>query len=98
MLARSIQAERYRGMPGVFTNADVKSRDLIKVCGLGENDIERLYRMIENLNLSARAYDRILRVSRTIADLAGHERVCDEDLKEAATFRLLDEDGNSYLF
>jgi magnesium chelatase family protein len=97
MLARSIQAERYRSMPGVFTNAEVKSRDLVEVCGLGEDDVERLFRMIEKLNLSARAYDKILRVARTIADLAGRERVNDDDLKEAAAFRRLDEEDDSYL-
>jgi magnesium chelatase family protein len=97
MLARSIQAERYRSMQGVFTNAEVKSRDLVEVCGLGEDDVERLFRMIEKLNLSARAYDKILRVARTIADLAGRERVNDDDLKEAAAFRRLDEEDDSYL-
>jgi magnesium chelatase family protein len=53
--------------------------------------------MIEKLNLSARAYDKILRVARTIADLAGRERVNDDDLKEAAAFRRLDEEDDSYL-
>ena len=53
--------------------------------------------MIEKLNLSARAYDKILRVARTIADLAGRERVNDDDLKEAASFRRLDEEDDSYL-
>jgi magnesium chelatase family protein len=84
-------------MPGVFTNSEVKSRDLVEVCGLGEDDVERLFRMIEKLNLSARAYDKILRVARTIADLAGRERVNDDDLKEAAAFRRLDEEDDSYL-
>jgi len=89
--ARAVQAARYRDMPGVFTNADVKSRDLPDVCRLGTAAQEELRRSLERLKLSARAYDRVLRVSRTIADLAGSEDVQLLDLMQAISYRQLDE-------
>ena len=94
--ARAIQAERYAGMPGVHTNADVKSRDLAKVCHFTLRDKENLVRMIERLKLSARAYDKVLRVARTIADLAGSETVREEDLQNALCYRRMDEDEHSF--
>ena len=94
--ARAIQAERYAGMPGVHTNADVKSRDLAKVCHFTLKDKENLVRMIERLKLSARAYDKVLRVARTIADLAGSETVREEDLQNALCYRRMDEDEHSF--
>lgn len=94
--ARQIQSERYRSMPGVLTNADVKSRDLPSVCQLDVAAQENLRRIIERLNLSARAYDRILRVSRTIADLRGAERVEESDIMEAAGYRQLDDESGSF--
>lgn len=90
--ARAIQAARYRDMPGVMTNAEVRSRDLPRVCAMDDNTQDALQGMIEKLNLSARAYDRLLKVSRTIADLNGHERVTTEDLSEAACLRQFDAD------
>lgn len=96
MAARAIQAKRYSGMPGVHTNADVKSRHLADVCRLSSSDRERLVRMMERLSLSARAYDKVLRVARTFADLAGSEAVRDEDLRAAIGCRRLDEDEESY--
>ena len=94
--ARAIQAERYAGMPGVHTNADVKSRDLAKVCHFTLKDKENLVRMIERLKLSARAYDKVLRVARTIADLAGSEMVREEDIQNALCYRRMDEDEHSF--
>ena len=94
--ARQIQAERYRDMTGILTNADVKSRDLPAVCQLDANAQENLRRTIERLNLSARAYDRILRVSRTIADLRGSVCVEQADIMEAAGYRQLDDEGRSF--
>lgn len=88
--AREIQKARYRNMPGTLTNAEVRSRDLDGVCAMDDGTRALLQQMITELNLSARAYDRILRVSRTIADLAGHRKVEDEDLEEAAMLRQLD--------
>ena len=91
--ARNIQKERYRDMPGVITNADARSRDLADICRLDAKAQEEIRRVIEQLNLSARAYDRILRVSRTIADLAGSEDVRFEHVAEAANYRQLDDDN-----
>ena len=94
--ARALQERRYRGLNGVHTNADVKSRDLAEVCHFTAKDRENLVRMIERLNLSARAYDKVLRVARTIADLAGSEAVRDEDLMGALGYRRMDNEENSF--
>jgi magnesium chelatase family protein len=71
--AREIQAERYKEHEGVYANAQMSSKALKEICiisGAGQN----LLRVaMEKLNLSARAYDRILKVSRTIADFAASE-------------------------
>ena len=93
--ARAVQAERYRDMDGVFTNADVKSRDLNDVCRFSQSDRQKLVRMIERLNLSARAYDKVLRVARTLADLAESKDVRDDDLNNALLYRRMDNDENS---
>lgn len=96
LAARAIQAERYKDMPGVHTNAEVKSRDLADVCHFTMKDREKLVRTIERLNLSARAYDKVLRVARTIADLSGSEAVRDEDIFGALGYRRMDNDENSF--
>ncbi len=96
MAARAVQAERYKGMPGVHTNADVKSRDLADACRFTARDKERLVRLIERLNLSARAYDKVLRVARTTADLAGAEAVRDEDVNNALGYRRMDDEEHSF--
>jgi len=96
MKARAMQAERYAGMPGVHTNADVKSRDLAKACLLTDKVKDEIIRLIERLNLSARAYDKVLRVSRTIADLRGAEAVELEDIMGALTYRRMDEEEKSF--
>lgn len=95
LAARAIQAERYREMPGVFTNADVRSRDLADVCRFTSRDKRRLVEMIERLNLSARAYDKVLKVARTIADLAGSEEVTDDHVNNAILYRRMDEEEDS---
>ena len=92
--ARRIQQERYRSCGRVTTNAEAKSRDLQDICRLSAEASEKLQREVSRLSLSARAYDRVLRVARTIADLAGRESVSENDVLEAAHFRELDkEDG-----
>ena len=94
--ARAIQAERYRDMPGVHTNADVKSRDLARVCLFTDRQKDDLVRLIERLNLSARAYDKVLRVARTLADLAESEAVRHEDVIEALAYRRMDDEEHSF--
>ena len=89
--ARQIQAERYRGMRGVFTNADAKSRDLRDICRLTTAAQQQIRDDLARLNFSARAYDRVLRVARTAADLAGRADVSREDVMQAAGYRMLDD-------
>lgn len=96
MAARAIQEARYRGMPGVHTNADVKSRDLAAACRFTAADREKLVRTIERLNLSARAYDKVLRVARTLADLEGSEGVGDGHILGALGYRRLDDEEKSF--
>ena len=83
-------------MPGVHTNADVRSRDLVRVCHLSERERDDLVRLIERLNISARAYDKVLRVARTLADLKGQEGVGTEEIANAITFRRLDDNEKSF--
>ena len=94
--AREIQAARYKDMDGVRTNAEVRSRDLADVCRFASCDREKLVRLIERLGMSARAYDKVLRVARTIADLAESESVRNEDLLGAISYRKMDEQDNSF--
>ncbi|MBQ6136707.1 MAG: YifB family Mg chelatase-like AAA ATPase [Kiritimatiellae bacterium] len=91
--ARAVQRERYRGIPGVFTNADAKSRDLRDICKLTAGAQAEIRRTISRMNLSARAYDRVLRVARTAADLAGLDAVGEEQILEACSWRQLDQEG-----
>jgi len=94
--ARAIQAERYRHLSGVHTNAEARSRDLAKACLFTEKEKAALVRLIGRLNLSARAYDKVLRVARTLADLRGSEAVEEADLLEAISFRRMDDESHSY--
>ena len=96
LAARAIQAARYRGMPGVHTNAEVHGRDLADVCRFTRKDCEDLVHLIERLHLSARAYDKVLRVARTIADLAESEAVLPEHLNNAILYRRMDSSENSF--
>ena len=96
MAARKLQEERYRELPGVHTNGEVRSRDLVAACKLVPSMKDELVRMIERLRLSARAYDKVLRVARTLADLDGSEAVRREDLLGAISFRRLDGAGESF--
>ncbi|MCS7172148.1 MAG: YifB family Mg chelatase-like AAA ATPase [Armatimonadetes bacterium] len=87
--ARRIQQERFRGAP-YRTNAQMPPRVVRKVCGLDEVGKALLRTAIERLGLTARAYDRILRVARTIADLEASERITPAHLAEAIQYRVLD--------
>ncbi|MDE6399039.1 MAG: YifB family Mg chelatase-like AAA ATPase [Clostridiales bacterium] len=87
--ARAIQAERYRGT-GVHCNASMTTQMLGTYCTLGEDAQTLLKNAFDRLGLSARAYARILKVGRTIADLAGEEHITAEHIAEAVQYRSLD--------
>src|SRR6478735_9411026 len=91
--AREIQTERYKGTAGMYANAQMSSKQLREICVINQAGESLLKRSMERLNLSARAYDRILKVSRTIADLAGSESIKVEHLAEAIHYRSLDREG-----
>ena len=85
--ARSVQAERFRKHPGLYANAQMGSQLLQEICVLSSPGKQLLQMAMKRLNLSARAYDRILKVSRTIADLAGEPEIQTEHLAEAIQYR-----------
>lgn len=91
--AREIQSNRFNGMEGVYANAQMGSGTLRTVCVLNKISESLLKKAMERLNLSARAYDRILKVSRTIADLAASEDIQAEHVAEAIQYRSLDRAG-----
>lgn len=86
MAARERQRRRYAGT-GISCNARLSSKQLRKYCPLTPSQQEMLLSAVSQLALSARAFDRILRVARTVADLAGHEQLTDADLYDAIQFR-----------
>ena len=94
--ARAIQSERYRGMPGVLTNADARSRDLADICRLTASAADDLCRTMEKYKLSARAYDPVLRGARTCAALRGQADVDSEAVMQASCFRQLETGSDSF--
>ncbi len=88
--ARKIQEERYKDVKGVHCNAQMTSSQLNKYACLDDQSTERLRDAMKRLNLSARAYDRILKVARTIADLDGSEDIKSRHIGEAIGYRNLD--------
>ena len=91
--AREIQSERYKDHKGIYANAQMSSKILREICAIDHIGEALLKKAMERLNLSARAYDRILKVSRTIADLAASEKIKPEHLAEAIHYRSLDREG-----
>ena len=88
--ARQRQVTRFAHRPRVSCNARMGSRELKSYCALSEQTMELLKFAMADLKLSARAYDRVLKVARTIADLAGSENITSEHVSEAVQLRSLD--------
>lgn len=91
--ARLIQEERYTNEEGIHANAQINSRLLHRYCQPSKQGLELLKTAMARLSLSARAYDRILKVSRTIADLDGAEHIDVHHIAEAINYRSLDREG-----
>ena len=91
--ARMIQVQRFADVPGIHCNAQMTAKMIHKYCDLDEQCSSLLKNAMERLGLSARARDRILKVSRTIADLAASENIQPEHLAEAIQYRSLDRDN-----
>jgi len=91
--ARDMQAKRYQDHPGIYCNAQMTSKLLKEICVINTVGQNLLKTAMEKLNLSARAYDRILKVARTIADLSQAEEIKPEFLAEAIQYRNLDREG-----
>ncbi|MBQ6157096.1 MAG: YifB family Mg chelatase-like AAA ATPase [Bacteroidales bacterium] len=91
--AREIQKRRFEGHPGLFANAQMSSRMVREYCRIDEGGQLILKQAMDQLGLSARAYDRILKVARTIADLDGSPNIEIGHLSEAINFRNLDRDN-----
>ncbi len=91
--AREIQTKRYAEYENIHYNAQMDVKQIRKFCRLDENSKTLLKTAMERLNLSARAYDRILKVSRTIADLEGAKQINGSHISEAIQYRSLDRDG-----
>ena len=91
--ARAIQQERFADYQGVHCNAQMNTRLIRKHCVLSAECQQMIKNAMEKIGLSARAYDRILKVSRTIADLAGEPEIKPEHLAEAIQYRSLDRDN-----
>jgi magnesium chelatase family protein len=91
--ARTIQEKRYSASEGVHCNAQMSSKQLKEICKIDETGNQLLKTAMEKLGLSARAYDRILKVARTIADLDESEKIETNHLAEAIQYRSLDREG-----
>jgi magnesium chelatase family protein len=91
--ARNIQLKRFEDKQDVYCNAQMSPKTVRDICQINEAGQLLLKKAMEKLGLSARAYDRILKVSRTIADLAGSEEIEMEHLAEAIHYRSLDREG-----
>jgi magnesium chelatase family protein len=88
--ARQRQLDRFAGKKHVYCNAQMQPRDIRKSCEIDSGSAELLRTAISKLGLSARAYDRILKVSRTIADLEGQDQIESPHIAEAIQYRSLD--------
>jgi magnesium chelatase family protein len=87
---RTIQTERFKKDAGIHTNSAMTSRLMKKHCELDAEGAHFLEHQMGEMNFSARAHDRILKVARTLADLGGHEKISCDDVMEAVQYRTLD--------
>jgi magnesium chelatase family protein len=90
LAARAVQQERFRGHAGVHCNAHMATREIRRFCALSPSCRTLLQTAVESLGLSARAFDRILKVARTAADLDGSEAIAERHIAEAIHYRSLD--------
>jgi len=88
--ARDLQRDRFGGRGGVFANAHMRPRDLREYCRVDERSESLLRRAINRLGFSARAYHRVLKIARTIADLEGGVEIAPQHVAEAIQYRSLD--------
>jgi len=91
--ARDIQTKRFKNSDKVHYNAQMNTRHIHEHCALDDASKTLLKTAMERLNLSARAYDRILKVSRTIADIEAVEHINGNHISEAIQYRSLDREG-----
>lgn len=91
--ARTIQEERFKSYKGIYCNAQMSGRLLSKFAQPDAQGLNLLRTAMNRLNLSARAYDRILKVARTIADLEGAKHIASTHIAEAIGYRNLDRDN-----
>ena len=88
--SRAVQAERFQGQRGIHTNSQMTPRLIKKHCELDSEGSGFLEHAMSQMNFSARAHDRILKVARTLADLAGSEKIDSNHVLEAINYRTLD--------
>jgi magnesium chelatase family protein len=93
MACRKVQEKRFAGVKGVYCNAQMTTRQLRQYCRIDDTGHQLLKNAMDKLGLSARAFDRILKLSRTIADLENREVIGSEHLAEAINYRSLDRDN-----
>jgi magnesium chelatase family protein len=91
--ARQIQEERFKDIDGVYCNAQMSSKQMRTFAQIDKSGSELLKNAMQRLNLSARAYDRIIKVARTIADLEGAQNILSNHIAEAINYRNLDREG-----
>ncbi len=91
--ARELQSARFTEFENVHYNAQMSVKQIRTFCKLSKESLSLLKTAMEKLNLSARAYDRILKVSRTICDLANEDNISPEHIAEAIQYRSLDREG-----